>query len=279
MARAVRRTTARPKGPAEARMRATRSDRAGRPPRKSSETGERPATRSEKRATRRVGAAKPSRNGRGMESAKISDYTVRRLSVYCHILEELELDGNEVVSSARLAKLAGTNSAQVRKDLSYFGNFGKRGRGYSVSDLKRRIRSILGIDRHWRVVLVGAGNLGSALFSYKDFANHGFKIVAILDNDPEKVGTRWDGIEIVSVDRCEEVLRGARVDVAVVTTPASEAQVVVDRLVRAGVRGVLNFAPCKVEAPGGIHLRNVNITIELEGLSFALRAEDPASRG
>jgi redox-sensing transcriptional repressor len=215
------------------------------------------------------------RNGRAGESARISDYTVRRLSVYCHILEELESDRTDVVSSARLAKLAGTNSAQVRKDLSYFGNFGKRGRGYSVSDLKRRIRSILGIDRLWRVVLVGAGNLGSALFSYKDFSHHGFQIVAILDNDANKIGTRWDGIEISAVERCEEVLKEVRVDVAVVTTPASEAQAVIDQLVEAGVRGVLNFAPCKVEAPPGVHLRNVNITIELEGLSFALRAEEP----
>jgi redox-sensing transcriptional repressor len=224
------------------------------------------------RAVRDLGS---SRNGRAGDASRISDYTVRRLSVYCHLLEELESDRIDVVSSAKLAHLAGTNSAQVRKDLSYFGNFGKRGRGYAVSDLKRRIRSILGIDRLWRVVLVGAGNLGSALFSYKDFSHHGFQIVAILDNDPDKVGTRWEGIEISSVARCEEVLQNTPVDVAVVTTPASEAQAVVDRLVKAGIRGVLNFAPCKVEAKSGVHLRNVNITIELEGLSFALRAEEP----
>jgi redox-sensing transcriptional repressor len=210
----------------------------------------------------------------GRESGRISDYTVRRLSVYCHILEEQEAEKADVISSAKLAKLAGTNSAQVRKDLSYFGNFGKRGRGYHIEELKRRIRTILGIDRAWRVVLVGAGNLGSALYSYKDFERHGFRIVAILDNDPRKIGSSWGGIEIVDIDACEEVVRRAQVEVAVLATPASSAQAALDRLVHAGVRGILNFAPGKLDVPAGVQVRNVNITIELEGLSFALRGQD-----
>lgn len=203
--------------------------------------------------------------------ARISDYTVRRLSVYGHTLEELELDGVAVVSSARLARLTGTNPAQVRKDLSYFGNFGKRGSGYRVGDLRERIRRILGIDRRWKVVLVGAGNLGSALFSYKEFERNGFQIVAILDADRRKVGTKWDGIPIQSIEQCEEVVRRSGADLAVLVTPADVAQGVLDRLVAAGIQGVLNFAPVKLEAPEHVELRNVNITIELEGLSFVLR--------
>lgn len=227
-----------------------------------------PATSPRKKA----GAAPRRPRATAGTDAHISDYTVRRLSIYGHTLEELELDGVAVVSSARLARLSGTNPAQVRKDLSYFGNFGKRGSGYRVTDLKDRIRRILGIDRPWKVVLVGAGNLGSALFSYKDFDRRGFRIVAILDADRRKVGTKWDGIPIQSIEQCEEVVRRSGADLAVLVTPADVAQSVLDQLVAAGIRGILNFAPVKLEAPEGVELRNVNITIELEGLSFVLRS-------
>ena len=213
------------------------------------------------------------------DATRISDYTVRRLSVYCHTLEELELDRIEVVSSARLAELSGTNSAQVRKDLSYFGNFGKRGSGYRVVDLRNRIRKILGIDRRWKVVLVGAGNLGSALFSYKDFERNGFRTVAILDTDKKKVGSRWDGIQIHSMENCAEVVRKTGAEVAVLVTPAQAAQDVLDQLVSAGIRGVLNFAPVKLDAPPRVQVRNVNITIEFEGLSFALKSRDKERQG
>lgn len=206
------------------------------------------------------------------DRAHISDYTVRRLSVYYRALDEFAQEGGEVISSAELAALAGANSAQVRKDLSYFGNFGKRGRGYHVNDLRHQLRVILGLERKWSVVLVGAGHLGSALFSYKDFKKHGFEIVAILDTDPSKIGRSWDGVKIQPFERCEEVVRESGAEVAVVVTPAPPAQSVVDRLAHCGIRGVLNFAPCKLEAPEGVTLRNVNITIELEGLSYALQS-------
>lgn len=217
------------------------------------------------------------KNGDRPVRPRISDYTVRRLSVYYRILDRLSREGFEVISSAKLATLAGTNSAQVRKDLSYFGNFGKRGRGYRVVTLRDRIREILGLDRRWKVVLVGAGHLGTALFSYKDFENHGFQIVSILDSDPAKIGQVWDGVEIASTDRCEDVVRETEAEVAIIVTPASEAQDIVDRLAGAGIRGFLNFAPRKLEVPSGVQLRNVNITIELEGLSFAL--QDPEETG
>lgn len=226
----------------------------------------------------RAPAQKSQRKKNGKD-ARISDYTVRRLSVYYRILEDLLRDGEEVVSSEKLAKLAGTNSAQVRKDLSYFGNFGKRGRGYQVVSLRDRIRAILGLNRRWRVVLVGAGNLGTALYSYRDFESHGFQIVAILDSDPSKIGQDWGGVRVAAIEECESVIRATQAEVAVVVTPATVAQSVVNRLSAAGIRGFLNFAPRKLEVPPGVELRNVNITIELEGLSFALHApaaEPPA---
>lgn len=225
------------------------------------------------------GAGRGRRKREDNGADRISDYTVRRLSVYCHLLEEIEQEGIEVISSARLARLAGTNPAQVRKDLSYFGNFGKRGSGYRVPDLVQRIRKILGVDRKWKVVLVGAGNLGSALFSYKEFEKNGFQIVAILDVDRRKVGTTWDGIRIAPMERCAEVVERTEAEVAVIVTPASVAQEVLEQLVGAGIRGVLNFAPVKLDAPTHVHVRNVNITIELEGLSFSLLAGKSGRNG
>jgi redox-sensing transcriptional repressor len=175
-----------------------------------------------------------------------------------------------VVSSAALAELAGTNSAQIRKDLSYFGNFGKRGRGYRVSTLKDQIKGILGLDRPWRVVLAGGGNLGHALCAYKDFARHGFDIVAVFDIDPQKVGEVWNETPIHHLDECEEVVRKTGAELAIIATPGPAAQQVVDRLRSAGIRGFLNFAPRKIEADEMTRLRNVDITIELEGLTYAL---------
>jgi len=206
--------------------------------------------------------------------ARVSDSSVRRLSRYHRILEDLENQGCEVVSSARLAELAGTNPAQIRKDLSYFGAFGKRGSGYRVHELRARILEILGLTRSWKVVLVGAGNLGHAIFSYKEFTRYGFHIVAILDTDPSKIGQAWEGIRIRPLDGCEEVLAATGAELAVIATPAAAAQAVVDRMAKAGIRGVLNFAPREVEVPRKVALRTVNITIELEGLTFDLRGRN-----
>lgn len=206
------------------------------------------------------------------KTPRISEYTVRRLSVYHRILDTIEQQGTEVVSSATLAELAGTNSAQIRKDLSYFGNFGKRGRGYQVATLKEQIKAILGLDHSWRVVLAGAGNLGHALCSYKDFERHGFDIVAVFDIDPQKVGTDWEGIPIRHIDDCDAVIKESGVELAIIATPGQAAQQVVDRLREAGVRGFLNFAPQKIEAGARTSLRNVDITIELEGLTYALNS-------
>lgn len=211
-------------------------------------------------------------NAMRIQGPKISDFTVRRLSTYYRILEEIEAKGAEVISSAALADLAGTNSAQIRKDLSYFGTFGKRGRGYNVAVLKTEIKSILGLHRGWKVVLAGAGNLGHALCSYKDFAKHGFEIVAVFDVDPTKVGLSWDGIAIHHIDAAREIVRASEAELAIVAVPGAAAQAAFDRLREAGIRGFLNFAPRKIETGAATRLRNVDITIELEGLTYALNS-------
>lgn len=203
---------------------------------------------------------------------RISDYTVRRLSVYYRILEDLERSKTEVVSSASLADLAGTNSAQIRKDLSYFGNFGKRGRGYRVDILKNEIKAILGLNRKWKVVLAGAGNLGHALCSYKDFARHGFEIVAVFDVDPAKIGQQWEGVPILHMQEAPRVVKETGAELAIIAVPGTSAPTAIGQLKEAGVRGFLNFAPRKIEIDSDASLRNVNITIELEGLTYALNS-------
>jgi redox-sensing transcriptional repressor len=203
---------------------------------------------------------------------KISDYTVRRLSVYYRILEELECNGMDVVSSAALAEYAGTNSAQIRKDLSYFGNFGKRGRGYKVAILKAEIKTILGLQHKWKIVLAGAGNLGHALSAYKDFPRHGFEIVAIFDTDPAKVGQSWDGIPIYDIRDSHAVIERTGAELGILAIPGAAAQGAFEALRAGGIRGFLNFAPRKIETDQQAHLRNVDITIELEGLTYALHS-------
>jgi redox-sensing transcriptional repressor len=201
---------------------------------------------------------------------KISESAVRRLSLYLRLLQEADAAGAGTISSGQLAERGGTTSAQVRKDLSLFGSFGKRGLGYSVPELLARIRDILGLGEDWRVALVGAGKLGSALASYRDFETRGFHIRAVFDSDPGKVGSRWAGLTIRADEEIETVVRAEGVEMAILTVPADAAQSAADRLVRAGVRGILNFAPVRLRVPDHVSLKNVDVALELEGLSFAV---------
>lgn len=203
---------------------------------------------------------------------KISESAVRRLSLYLRFLQEADAAGTDTISSGELARRGGATSAQVRKDLSLFGSFGKRGTGYSVKELLREIRTILGLDRSWKVALVGAGKLGSALFSYRDFEARGFRICAVFDADPDKVGASWGGLTVRADEEMDRVLREEEIDIAIVAVPADAAQSVVDRIVGAGVRSILNFAPVRLRVPNQVILRNVDVTLELEGLSFGLNA-------
>ena len=200
----------------------------------------------------------------------ISDSTVRRLSLYLRFLEQAELQGRATLSSGELARLGGTTSAQVRKDLSFFGSFGKRGLGYSVAELATRIRDILGLKRSYRVILIGAGKMGGALVQYQGFRLRGFNIVAIYDLDAKKIGTRWDGVVVRDVRHLEGDLKKEPIDIAIIVTPAESAQPLVDRLVKSGVKAILNFAPVALTVPPDVEVKTVNMALELETLSFAL---------
>lgn len=201
---------------------------------------------------------------------KIAESTVRRLSLYLRFLEEFEEQGIETVSSEALAARGGTTSAQVRKDLSFFGSFGKRGLGYSVQELVQKLRGILGLGRSYRVVLIGAGKIGSALVQYKGFKQRGFEIVAIFDTDAAKVGRAWNGLTVQDARELESALRDQRVDIAVIVTPADSAQSVADRCVALGIKAVLNFAPVQLTVPDDVVVKTVNLALELETLSYAL---------
>lgn len=206
----------------------------------------------------------------GPVSRKISESTVRRLSHYLRSLEVLEAEGEATVSSEELARRGSTTAAQVRKDLSLFGSFGKRGLGYTVGELATSLKEILGLDREWRLGLVGAGRIGSAIFHYEGFLRRGFRIVTIVDADPGKVGTRWSGVEIRPDEELETSFREAEVDIAVIAVPGPVAQEVADRIVKTGVRSVLNFAPVRLRLPDDVMVKDVNLVVELEALSFAL---------
>jgi redox-sensing transcriptional repressor len=205
---------------------------------------------------------------------RIADSTVRRLSVYLRYLEELTLRGMATTSSEELAGHSGTTSAQVRKDLSFFGSFGKRGLGYSVPELTETIREILGLGREWKVVIIGAGKIGSALSAYRGFTQRGFRVVGVYDNDPQKVGRPWDGNTVRPVDALEADAARLLPDIAVLAIPADDVQPEVDRIVRAGIRAILNFAPAQIQVPAGVTIKNVNMAMELEGLSYALSNRD-----
>jgi redox-sensing transcriptional repressor len=205
------------------------------------------------------------------KSDKISELTVNRLSIYLRCLNTLASEGISTVSSQVLAERFNLNSAQIRKDLAYFGEFGVRGVGYYVEDLRRHITSILGLETQHRLAVIGAGNLGMALANYDGFKPENFKIVAMFDNDPAKVGTTTKtGIPIHPFERLAEVVGSEGIDIAAIAVPGAAAQAVLDRLVAVGIRAVLNFAPARIAGPAGTKIRNVDLTISLESLSYAL---------
>jgi len=200
---------------------------------------------------------------------KIPQSTVRRLSHYLRSLEGFEGEGG-TVSSEELAARGQTTAAQVRKDLSHFGSFGKRGLGYQVEELRSRLRQILGVDRAWRVALVGAGRIGLALFEYPAFRSRGYDCVAIFDSDPEKVGKHWGDQTIRSSDDFERDLEELDVELVILAVPADAAQEMAGRAVDAGVKGILNFAPIRLNVPPRVPVQDVNLVMELEALSFAI---------
>ena len=207
----------------------------------------------------------------GGRSEGVPAPAVRRLSLYLRELEAMLRKNRETVSSKDLGETLGYTDAQIRKDLAHFGQFGHPGVGYRVDELIAHIRSILGTDRTWRAVVVGAGNLGRALASYRGFGKRGFEVVAIFDSDAAKVGTTLPGeppMEILSLDRLNEVIAETQAELGICAAPVDAAQQVADDLVAAGVKGILNFAPISLATPGHIPVASVELAVHLEQLAY-----------
>jgi redox-sensing transcriptional repressor len=208
------------------------------------------------------------RQGRPARAAGIPDATVARLPIYLRALTALAEEGVATVSSDELATAAGVGSAKLRKDLSHLGSYGTRGVGYDVEYLVYQISRELGLTQDWRVLIVGAGNLGHALANYGGFASRGFTVVALLDADAALIGEEVAGLRVNSIDDLERIVAAERTHIGVVATPATSAQQVCDRLVAAGVTSVLNFAPCVLDVPDGVMVRKVDLSTELQILAF-----------
>jgi redox-sensing transcriptional repressor len=198
----------------------------------------------------------------------IPEATVARLPIYLRCLTEIAERGTHTVSSEQLADEAGVNAAKVRKDLSYLGSYGTRGVGYDVEYLIYQVRRELGLEQDWAVAIVGVGNLGHALANYRGFEERGFRIVALLDSDPAKVGERVGRLTIEHIDDLDRLVKEDQVAIGVVATPAASAQEVCDRLVAAGVASILNFAPAHLQVPSTVSLRKVDLSTELQILAF-----------
>lgn len=202
---------------------------------------------------------------------RIPKAVVKRLSLYSRVLADLEMANTEKVSSQELAEHLGLNSAQVRKDLAYFGQFGVPGLGYYVTELRAQLKKILRIDREVHVALIGVGNLGTALMSYGGFLRQGFKITMAFDTDGRKVGTHRGPVEVFHIDELEERFKAPPVDIAIIAVPADAAQAIADRVVACGVTGIMNFVPKRLIVPPGIKVHYVDLAIEIESLSYYLR--------
>jgi redox-sensing transcriptional repressor len=198
----------------------------------------------------------------------IPEATVGRLPVYLRALVDLAESGVTTVSSESLAAAAGVNSAKVRKDLSHLGSYGTRGVGYDVAYLIHQIRRELGLTQHWSIVIVGVGNLGHALANYRGFGERGFRVAALVDADADKLGERVGGLDVRHVDDLPELVRAHDIAIGVIATPATAVQDVADRLVAAGVRSILNFAPATISVPPGVSVRKVDLAVELQILAF-----------
>jgi redox-sensing transcriptional repressor len=199
---------------------------------------------------------------------RIPDATVSRLPVYLRILGEQGDAGVDSMSSERLAELAGVNAAKVRKDLSYLGSYGVRGVGYEVGYLVFQIRRELGLTHDWPVVIVGAGNLGQALAGFGGFSDRGFPVVGVVDVDPTKIGSVLGGVRVRHIDELTQLVQTKRVNIGVITTPPAAAQDAADRLVKAGVTSILNFAPVVLSVPRSVEVRKVDLALELQILSY-----------
>lgn len=206
-----------------------------------------------------------------MKFPKIPAATITRLSIYSRNLEEMFNEDEKVVSSEKLAERCGVNSAQIRKDLAYFGEFGVRGVGYFIQDLLFEIKKILGLHKDWNLGLVGIGNLGSALIAHENFFRQGYNFVAAFDNDPNKTGKKLpNGLKVDHIDDLKSVKERVNLEIGVISTPAATAQDVANRFIEADVRAILNFAPAQILVPEGFTVENVDFTVKLDKLAYHL---------
>lgn len=209
---------------------------------------------------------------------EIPEVVISRLPIYYRLLSRLKVEGRAVVSSQELGDALGVTPAQIRKDLSYFGRFGKQGRGYSVQRLIEELRQILGLERRWKMVLVGIGQLGRAIVSYDGFAPQGFEITSLYDADPQTIGTVVSGLTVRDAKQLETDLITGPPEIGVVAVPADHAQDVIDALVRSGVRAILNYAPRAVQVPPHIRLQQIDPVISLQSITYHLTRETQAQQ-
>lgn len=204
---------------------------------------------------------------------EIPAVVIDRLPVYARALNALESRGRDVVSSQELGELLGVTPAQIRKDLSYFGRFGKQGRGYNVRRLAQELRQILGLDRQWSMILIGVGHLGQAILAYDGFRPQGFIIVDAFDIDPEVVGKEVGGLRVRHLSELRGYLEGRRVDIGIVAVPAAAAGEIITQLIEGGVRAILNYAPTAVPVPEGVQIKNIDPVLALQSMTFYLKGE------
>lgn len=206
-----------------------------------------------------------------MKFSKIPTATITRLSIYSRYLEALVQEGVKIIASDKLAEKCGINPAQIRKDLAYFGEFGIRGVGYFVKELLFEIKRILGLNKIWKMALVGIGNLGSALLAHQNFIRQGYEFAAVFDIDPAKVGRRLPSGQIIyHLDDMEQLVKEKGIEIGVIATPSGKAQAVAQRLIDAGVKAILNFAPTQLQITEGMAVENVDFTVKLDNLAYHL---------
>jgi redox-sensing transcriptional repressor len=209
-----------------------------------------------------------------LKRKNIPPVTINRLSIYHRCLEKLveNIDKKKpkYISSSQIAEITGINSAQIRKDLAYFGEFGKRGIGYPLMDLIRELKDILGLNKKWSVIIAGAGNLGKALVKYEGFQKKGFVIEGIFDNDSLKIGKRIGHIFIYDIKEIEKFIQKENINIGIIAVPADSAQEVANKMVAGGIKAILNFAPIRIKLSSEIKIHNVDLFIEFEGLTYYL---------
>jgi redox-sensing transcriptional repressor len=209
-----------------------------------------------------------------LKRKRIPHITINRLSIYYRYLEKIVEAENKkdyyIISSSKIAEVTGINSSQIRKDLAYFGQFGKRGMGYCIKNLRIELGKILGLDKRWSVIIAGAGNLGQALVNYRGFKKRGFIIKGIFDNNLLNIGKKLDHLYIYDIEEMEKFIRKKNIMIGVLTVSANSAQEVANKMVKSGIRAILNFAPTHLILPPEIKLHNVDLSIEFEGLTYHL---------